>query len=416
MADDALDIAFIQGLCDRFAAEFGHVVSVMGQGGIILASSARERIGQPHALAARVMAGELNEVLVTRWQAMRSKSMRPGCNTALDFRGRRIANLGVAGDPRQARKFAHIIKFCILSLMESHITEAERQRNDAEAHRRAMHEIADSFRATVRNVVPAVQTNAHEVTATAASLLDAVSAACAEAREIALASEQASAEASSVTATAGQLAGSIDEVNARAADLTRIVLDARAKAEHTNASVASLAEAAGKIDAVVELIRRIAAQTNLLALNASIEAARAGDAGKGFAVVAGEVNNLAKRTSEATQEIASLIQTIQKEVAVAVTDIGDIALVVGRVDEISSTVATAMTEQSAATAEIARSIQRVAAGTGAIDDGMHRLNDTNMRVEDALGGVRDVSVRLENLSGELAGALDHFTDHLDLHQ
>lgn len=416
MADDALDIPFIQGLCDRFASEFGHNVSVMGKGGVILASNLRERIGNVHASASRVMAGEVDEVLVSNWQAMRSATMRPGCNTALDFRGQRVANLGVAGNPKRARKFAQIIKFCILSLMEAHAVVIEQQRAEAEERRKAIRDIADRFRETVQNILPTVEGNAREVTATANSLLAAVSASCSEARDIAVASEQASAEAVSVTENAGQLACSIDEVNSQTSGLTRIVLDARAKAERTNSSVASLAAAAGRIGAAVEIIRKIAAQTNLLALNASIKSARAGVAGKGFAVVAAEVTALAKRTAEATGEIGTLIETIQQEVTVAVGDINDIAQVVGHVEEISSTVAAAMTEQGAATAEIVRSIEHVAANNGAINDGMRRLNGANGQVEVALGGMCDVSARLEKLSGELAAALDQFTDHLEIHQ
>ncbi|WP_339897341.1 methyl-accepting chemotaxis protein [uncultured Gilvimarinus sp.] len=61
------------------------------------------------------------------------------------------------------------------------------------------------------------------------------------------------------------------------------------------------------ISTIVSTIRSIADQTNLLALNAAIEAARAGDQGRGFAVVADEVRQLAFRTSEATQEIASVV-------------------------------------------------------------------------------------------------------------
>src|SRR5690625_5966521 len=62
-----------------------------------------------------------------------------------------------------------------------------------------------------------------------------------------------------------------------------------------------------QIGAIVSVIDEIADQTNLLALNAAIEAARAGDQGRGFAVVADEVRKLAERTSDATQEIATMI-------------------------------------------------------------------------------------------------------------
>ncbi len=109
---------------------------------------------------------------------------------------------------------------------------------------------------------------------------------------------------SAETATQG---GAVME--ATAATMQRI-----SEATHTVAEkMDSLSRRSDEIGKVVTVIQEISGQTNLLALNAAIEAARAGEHGRGFAVVAGEVRRLAERTKGATEEIASTIRSIQEE-------------------------------------------------------------------------------------------------------
>jgi methyl-accepting chemotaxis protein len=175
-----------------------------------------------------------------------------------------------------------------------------------------------------------------------------------------------------------------------------------AKSEVT---VTELANAANRIGEVVGLINTIAAQTNLLALNATIEAARAGEAGKGFAVVASEVKSLATQTARATEGITAQVSAIQGSTQEAVDTIKGIGQIIDKMSEIATTVASAVEEQGAATAEIARNIQQAASGTQNVSNNIvgvsSAANETGETASDVLQSSDGLAAESEALSNEV---------------
>jgi methyl-accepting chemotaxis protein len=215
----------------------------------------------------------------------------------------------------------------------------------------------------VGNVVNVVGSAVTELEATSQSMSSMAEETQAQATAVAAAAEEASANVSTVAASTEELTASIAEISAQIQESTNLTSTVRDKADTTNKTVGSLKEAADNIGAVVSLINDIAEQTNLLALNATIEAARAGDAGKGFAVVASEVKNLASETAKATEDIAKQIANIQEVTGNAVVSTEDISNTISQLDQLSSTIAAAIEEQTSATKEIARSVEQAAIGT-----------------------------------------------------
>ena len=166
-----------------------------------------------------------------------------------------------------------------------------------------------------------------------------------------------------IASATDELAASVMEIDRQVAQSNAIAEKAVSEAERTNTAVQELSEAAKRIGDVVSLITDIAEQTNLLALNATIEAARAGEAGRGFAVVAGEVKALAGQTGKATEDIAKQIADMQQATSRSIEAIEAIEATIRDIGAISGAIAAAVTEQGAATQEIARSVDVAAKRT-----------------------------------------------------
>jgi methyl-accepting chemotaxis protein len=228
----------------------------------------------------------------------------------------------------------------------------------------------------VRNITPLKQVEAAlestaQTLASAAQELTSVSQQMAsnseetasQANMVSAAAEQVSRNVQTVAGAAEEMGASIREIARNANDAARVATSAVKVAEKTNVTVSKLGESSAEIGNVIKVITSIAQQTNLLALNATIEAARAGEAGKGFAVVANEVKELAKQTAKATEDISRKIDAIQSDSKGAVDAIGQIGTIIGQINDIQTTIASAVEQQTATTAEIARNVAEAATGS-----------------------------------------------------
>ncbi|WP_407049632.1 methyl-accepting chemotaxis protein [Methyloraptor flagellatus] len=283
------------------------------------------------------------------------------------------------------------------------------EKDEQERRRQAkIEELIRSFRAEMSTVLEVVSQSADRMQSTADQLNAGASGASDQARSASSSSRDATASVQTVATAAEELSASIGEIGQQARGALDLVEATSGNASSTAARSAVLVEAATKIGDVVSLIRSIAGQTNLLALNATIEAARAGEAGKGFAVVANEVKALANQTSRATDDIVAQIDQIQAATRTVVDAIEGITQGIGDVKTYTTSIAAAVEEQGAATADIARSVVRAADGTGHATESVDQLARSVEETTHSATSVLQVSRELNSQAQRVRAILDDF--------
>ncbi len=325
-------------------------------------------------------------------------------------------------------------------LMAKDITEDERARTEAQAHReeleRRQNQVVEGLSVALSKVREGDLTARIETAFAAdyeglrADFNSAIESLCTvvgsvsemagnvrkEAAEISSSADSLSQRTERTAATLEETAAALEELTssvgsaAEGADRANgIVSDARGHAVQSGEVVREAVDAmseieasAGKIAKIIDVIEDIAFQTNLLALNAGVEAARAGEAGRGFAVVASEVRALAQRSSDAAREINKLITSSGTQVQRGVE-------LVNRAGSALERIVTSVAEISDLVAGIAASSKEQSTGVSEINTAVNQLDQSTQQNAAMFEETTAASHALTQLAENLAGMVARFS-------
>ncbi|MES1947907.1 methyl-accepting chemotaxis sensory transducer [Salinisphaera sp. C84B14] len=220
-----------------------------------------------------------------------------------------------------------------------------------------------------------------DIASTITTIRDAASSVDSGSREIAAGNAQLSSRTEQQAASLEQTAASMEQLSATIKQNADNAREVKTLSERTDSSLTEgrqvmgqvvtamngVRESSDRMAEIIEMIDGIAFQTNLLALNAAVEAARAGEHGRGFAVVASEVRQLAKRSADASQDIARLVENSVSQVGEGTTLVGKANETMQSIEEDARRVNTLIAEIASASSEQSDGISQISEAVSQID-------------------------------------------------
>ena len=301
------------------------------------------------------------------------------------------------------------------NLHEKRNLEEQQHQRDTNAQREKQdyaEELACRFESNVMDIVETVITASSQLKASATGMVEMVQQTGELAQSAIQSCERASENVCSVATAAEELSSSISEIGRQVKTSETVNGEAADQAGQTTTKVSDLVHASNKIGEVSSLISDIAEQTNLLALNATIEAARAGEAGRGFAVVASEVKVLASQTAKATEDINLQIAAIQGATSESASAMEKIATTINSIEGVTTNVSDAVSQQGVATSEIAEGAAHAEKDTQSASEAVSGIEEAANKTSMSAQEVLSASAELEDQSSLLKNQVSDFLSQI----
>lgn len=304
----------------------------------------------------------------------------------------------IEGARNAAEAHELVDRFGQVANLEAEVMMATLQQERENFHREKADSQAHQFRSDIAGSVDRAADKSRRSREQCEAAAQTTNQLLAMASEVAASSTQSASAMVEAAETSGGIKDSIDTIRH---DLAETVTALHGAADVANQAVQDadqLADHSQSIEKILGMIKAIAEQTNILALNASIEAARAGDAGRGFAVVAAEIKDLAGKTARATDEVGERLGDI-REVSQAATKtnrkmLGTFDTIRSSADRLNSI----MEEQSSNVTRIAACVDETATSA---ENSTNVIGEISAIIEDIAGDLGQVARQAIELDGDM---------------